>query len=148
MAQYHRHSLTGRNGLSFPAGVDCRTAASCRSCQRALSSRQPDDLQLLASGLCQWRRVRDDADERMNLMHPYLTGTVPGTGGTIKETPGDFIVEEIPSYLPCGSGEHCYLTIEKYGITTLEAIRRIAQSLNLHRQGQRTGFHGLFPPDI
>ncbi len=67
----------------------------------------------------------------MNLMHPYLTGTVPGTGGTIKETPGDFIVEEIPSYLPCGSGEHCYLTIEKYGITTLEAIRRIAQSLKV-----------------
>ncbi|MBI5485186.1 MAG: tRNA pseudouridine(13) synthase TruD [Deltaproteobacteria bacterium] len=62
-------------------------------------------------------------------MHPYLTSHIPGIGGTIKETPDDFIVEEIPSYLPCGSGEHCYLTIEKSGITTLEAIRRIAAAL-------------------
>ena len=62
-------------------------------------------------------------------MHPYLTSHIPGIGGTIKESPDDFLVEEIPSYLPCGSGEHCYLTIEKRGITTLEAIRRIAAAL-------------------
>lgn len=46
-------------------------------------------------------------------IHPYLTSQVPGIGGTIKESAEDFQVEEIPSYLPCGSGEHCYLTIEK-----------------------------------
>lgn len=63
--------------------------------------------------------------------HPYLTAMVPGIGGTLKESPEDFIVEEIPSYLPCGSGEHCYLVIEKRGITTLEAIRRIAQVLKI-----------------
>lgn len=63
--------------------------------------------------------------------HPYLTAQLPGCGGTIKESPEDFRVEEIPSYLPCGSGEHCYLTIEKSGITTLEAIRRIAQALKV-----------------
>lgn len=62
-------------------------------------------------------------------MHPYLTAEIPGIGGTIKDSQDDFIVEEIPSYSPCGSGEHCYLTIEKRGITTLEAIRRIAVSL-------------------
>lgn len=62
-------------------------------------------------------------------MNPFLTDHIPGIGGTIKESPDDFIVEEIPSYLPCGSGEHCYLTIEKRGITTLEAIRRIAAVL-------------------
>lgn len=66
-----------------------------------------------------------------NKIHPYLTSAIPGCGGTIKETPDDFLVEEIPSYSPCGSGEHCYLTIEKHGITTLEAIRRIAKSLKV-----------------
>ncbi len=74
-------------------------------------------------------------------MHPYLTAGLPGCGGTIKESPEDFHVEEIPSYLPCGSGEHCYLTIEKSGITTLEAIRRIVQSLKV--QERDIGYAGM-----
>lgn len=41
------------------------------------------------------------------------------------------MVEEIPSYSPCGSGEHLYLTIEKRGITTLEAVRTISRSLGV-----------------
>jgi tRNA pseudouridine13 synthase len=64
-----------------------------------------------------------------NCIHPYLTSNVAGIGGTIKDSPEDFLVEEIPSYLPCGFGEHCYLIIEKRGITTLEAISRIAKKL-------------------
>ncbi len=36
-----------------------------------------------------------------------------GIGGVIKSTPGDFLVEEIPLYEPCGKGEHLYLKIEK-----------------------------------
>lgn len=79
--------------------------------------------------------------ERMNLMHPYLTSDLPGIGGTIKESPDDFQVEEIPSYLPCGSGEHCYLTIEKLGISTLEAIRRIAQCLGVPER--EVGYAGM-----
>ena len=63
-------------------------------------------------------------------MSAYLTSDLPGTGGFIKEFPEDFIVTEMPAYEPCGSGEHIYLTIEKRGITTLEAIRRIAQNMN------------------
>ena len=64
-------------------------------------------------------------------LHPYLTGQIPGIGGIIKESPADFSVTEIPAYPPCGSGEHCYLTIEKCCITTIEAIRRIAQALKV-----------------
>jgi len=64
-------------------------------------------------------------------MHPYLTADIPGCGGLLKESPEDFIVEEIPAYLPCGSGEHLYLTVEKRGLTTLEAIRRIAGALKV-----------------
>jgi tRNA pseudouridine13 synthase len=73
--------------------------------------------------------------------HPYLTAGIPGTGGTIKESPEDFLVEEVPSYLPCGFGEHCYLTIEKCGITTLEAISRIARSLKI--QERDIGYAGM-----
>lgn len=75
------------------------------------------------------------------VIHPYITAAIPGIGGIIKESPDDFIVEEIPSYLPCGSGEHCYLTIEKRGITTLDAIRRIANSLKI--QERDVGYAGL-----
>jgi len=74
-------------------------------------------------------------------IHPYLTSQVPGIGGTIKESPEDFLVEEIPSYLPCGSGEHCYLTIEKRGITTLEAISRIAKNLKVSERD--IGYAGM-----
>lgn len=72
---------------------------------------------------------------------PYLTKQIPGIGGIIKESPDDFLVEEIPSYLPCGSGEHCYLTIEKCGITTLEAISRIAKSLKINERD--IGYAGM-----
>lgn len=74
-------------------------------------------------------------------MHPYLTADIPGIGGAIKESPEDFRVEEIPSYLPCGSGEHCYLTIEKRGITTLEAISRIAKYLKVSER--EIGYAGM-----
>lgn len=74
-------------------------------------------------------------------LHPYLTSHIPGIGGVIKETPEDFVVEEIPAYEPCGSGEHCYLTIEKRGVATLEAIRRIARAL--HVQELDIGYAGM-----
>lgn len=76
-----------------------------------------------------------------NRPQPYLTTAIPGCGGTIKDSPEDFLVEEVPSYLPCGSGEHCYLTIEKRGMTTLEAIRRIAQALKVPER--EIGYAGL-----
>ena len=74
-------------------------------------------------------------------MHNYLTDHIPGTGGSIKESPDDFIVSEIPAYEPCGSGEHLYLTIEKRGVTTLEAIRRIARELNVSERD--VGYAGM-----
>lgn len=74
-------------------------------------------------------------------MHPYLTSQFPGIGGTIKESPDDFIVEEIPSYTPCGTGEHCYITIEKCGVTTLEAIRRVANNLKVPER--EIGYAGM-----
>jgi tRNA pseudouridine13 synthase len=74
-------------------------------------------------------------------MHPYFTADIPGTGGFIKEFPEDFIVSEIPAYEPCGTGEHLYLTFEKRGITTLEAIRRIAGRLKV--SDRDVGYAGM-----
>lgn len=64
-------------------------------------------------------------------MNSYLTANIPGTGGTIKESPEDFQVTELPLYLPCGTGEHTYAEIEKRGVPTLDALRRIARALEV-----------------
>jgi tRNA pseudouridine13 synthase len=74
-------------------------------------------------------------------MQKYLTAQVPGTGGSIKETPEDFLVEEIPAYLPSGQGEHCYAVIEKRGIATLEALRRLSKALGV--QERDLGYAGM-----
>ncbi len=74
-------------------------------------------------------------------MHKYLTANLPGTGGVIKEKPEDFQVSEIPLYLPCGDGEHTFVEIEKTGITTLEAIRRLARHLGV--QERDVGYAGM-----
>jgi len=74
-------------------------------------------------------------------MQRYLTAHLPGTGGIIKESADDFEVAEIPAYEPCGAGEHVYLTIEKRGLTTLEAIRRVAHELRV--QEREIGYAGM-----
>src|SRR5512138_2005781 len=74
-------------------------------------------------------------------MYRFLTADIPGIGGTIKEIPGDFQVREIPLYPPCGEGEHTFTEIEKSGITTLEAVRRLSRALNIPER--EIGYAGL-----
>lgn len=45
----------------------------------------------------------------------------------MRVSPEDFYVEELPSFVPSGSGEHLLLTIEKRGMNTVFAAKRIAQ---------------------
>lgn len=45
----------------------------------------------------------------------------------MRAAPEDFLVEELPSFEPSGSGEHLLLTVEKRGMNTVFAARRIAQ---------------------
>jgi tRNA pseudouridine13 synthase len=71
----------------------------------------------------------------------YLTENHPGTGGSIKVSPEDFLVEEIPLYLPCGAGEHLYLFIEKRGITTLGLVKKLARATGLLERD--IGYAGL-----
>jgi tRNA pseudouridine13 synthase len=65
-------------------------------------------------------------------MLPYLTPEFPGVGGVIKQRAEDFFVQEIPLYEPGGEGEHVYCEIQKIGITTFQAIHRLANVLNVH----------------
>ena len=62
---------------------------------------------------------------------PFLTRTLPGTGGQIKTCPDDFVVEEIPLYQPCGDGGHTYLLVEKRGLSTHHMVGRIARALRV-----------------
>lgn len=61
----------------------------------------------------------------------YLTIDQPGIGGRIKVRPEDFFVEEIPLYSPVGEGQHVYATIEKIGLSTPAAVRKIARALGI-----------------
>ncbi|MEJ2200975.1 MAG: tRNA pseudouridine(13) synthase TruD [Desulfuromonadaceae bacterium] len=74
-------------------------------------------------------------------MSDYLTTAVPGTGGHIKASPEDFLVEEIPLYNPCGEGEHLYLLVEKFGITTHELLHRLARACRIKER--EIGYAGL-----
>src|SRR5919107_3612385 len=62
---------------------------------------------------------------------PYLTRDFPGIGGTLKNRAEDFFVQEVPLYEPAGEGEHVYCEIQKVGLTTFEAISRVARKLNV-----------------
>jgi len=72
---------------------------------------------------------------------PFLTGTLPGIGGHIRTVPEDFHVEERPLYLPCGEGEHVYVTITKRGLSTPDLVRRLSSTLGV--KAQAIGVAGL-----
>jgi tRNA pseudouridine13 synthase len=75
----------------------------------------------------------------MNL--PYLTSDTPGIGGEIKQRPEDFFVQELPLYEPSGEGEHVYFEIEKSGLTTFEALDKIAAAINVNSRD--IGYAGM-----
>lgn len=62
---------------------------------------------------------------------PYATPDVPGVGGTLRNRPEDFFVQEIPLYEPAGEGTHIHFEVQKTGLTTRETINRIARALDV-----------------
>jgi len=52
---------------------------------------------------------------------------VPVLAARIRGTPEDFFVEELPGFEPSGAGEHLLLTVEKRGMNTAFAAKRIAE---------------------
>ena len=72
---------------------------------------------------------------------PYLTRDLPGVGGTLRQVPEDFRVDEVPAYSPTGEGEHVFVHIEKWEITTLDAVRLLAGALGV--AARDVGYAGL-----
>ena len=70
----------------------------------------------------------------------YLTPG-SGIGGTIKTRPEDFLVEEVPLYDPCGTGEHLYLGIQKTGVSHMELISHLRRHFDVPRRA--IGFAGM-----
>jgi tRNA pseudouridine13 synthase len=62
---------------------------------------------------------------------PLLTPGLPGIGGVLKHRPEDFIVDEIALHAADGAGKFSYARIEKTGISTWEAMRRLASFLRI-----------------
>ena len=62
---------------------------------------------------------------------PYLTAPLPGIGGVLRSRPEDFFVDEEPAYLPAGAGDHVFVHIEKRGLTTAQAVERLARELGV-----------------
>ncbi len=72
---------------------------------------------------------------------PFLTEEVPAIGGVLRAEPEDFRVEEIPAYAPSGEGDHLYVTFEKRGIATPDAVRSLARALGI--DPREAGWAGL-----
>ncbi len=66
---------------------------------------------------------------------------MPKPPALYKASPEDFRVEEVPLYLPSGSGEHLYVTFEKRGLTTDEAVRLLSRAAGV--QPRDVGVAGM-----
>ena len=60
---------------------------------------------------------------------------------TFRQSPIDFIVEEIPAFAASGEGEHLFLTIQKTNLTTNEALGRICRALGVNERS--AGYAGM-----
>ena len=81
------------------------------------------------------------AEGSQPLLGPYLTEGLPGVGGRLRVEKEDFLVEEVPAYEPCGEGEHTFVGIEKRGISTWEAVERLARAVGV--PPKTVGYAGL-----
>src|ERR1700755_384661 len=68
---------------------------------------------------------------------PYATAKSLSVRGKIRTVPEDFRVEELPAYPPSGQGEHVFVRFEKTGLTTQEALTRIARALAVDARAAR-----------
>lgn len=62
---------------------------------------------------------------------PFVTGHLPGIGGSIKLAPEHFIVEEVPLYEAEGSGPHVYINLTRAGWTTRDVAIQLGQCFDV-----------------
>ena len=72
---------------------------------------------------------------------PYATPDFPGIGGAIRERAEDFFVQELPLYEASGDGPHVLFEAQKVGMTTRDAVSRIARALGVRPAD--VGYAGL-----
>lgn len=63
---------------------------------------------------------------------PRAVPDAPRVFARIKERLTDFVVEEVPAYLPCVEGLHIYLWVEKRDCSGGDLIRRLSAVLGVH----------------
>ncbi len=56
---------------------------------------------------------------------------LPTLTGTLKSTPEDFVVEEVPAYEPSGDGEHLFLWIEKRDLSGEQLLKILGRLLEI-----------------
>jgi tRNA pseudouridine13 synthase len=70
------------------------------------------------------RDIQENVDDHQTLPRAHGVAVL---AARMRTTPDDFFVEELPGFEPSGSGEHLLLTIEKRGMNTVFAAKRLAQ---------------------
>lgn len=72
---------------------------------------------------------------------PLWTTALPGTGGAVGPKLEDFQVDEVPAYVPSGSGEHLYVRVRKRGMTTRDAALSLSRAAGV--QERDIGYAGM-----
>lgn len=72
---------------------------------------------------------------------PFLTASLPGTGGVLRTHPEDFVVDELAAYPAAGTGDHVLVHVEKRDLTTAGAADALARALGV--DGRDVGWAGL-----
>ncbi len=65
---------------------------------------------------------------------PMISDALARVCGTLKDSPEDFEVEEVPAYEPCGEGEHLYLWVQKRDMTGPNMVKLLARHLGVREQ--------------
>ncbi|MDF1660152.1 MAG: tRNA pseudouridine(13) synthase TruD [Planctomycetota bacterium] len=79
--------------------------------------------------------------DELKILYFSQLQSLPGISGESRQELGDFTVEEEALYEPSDEGEHCYLWIEKQGISTRGAIRKLSRALG--KRERDFGYAGL-----
>jgi tRNA pseudouridine13 synthase len=78
--------------------------------------------------------------KRMLAQPPFISGHLPGIGGTLKAIPEHFQVEEVLPYSPCGAGEHVFMKLRRTGWNTTDVAAALGDVLGL--RGPDIGWGG------
>ncbi|MGQ0633754.1 MAG: tRNA pseudouridine(13) synthase TruD [Planctomycetaceae bacterium] len=65
---------------------------------------------------------------------PCETDSLPGIGGQCKVRAEDFVVDEVPMYLPAEQGDHVFLRIEKRELSAEQLTSHVARCLKIAHQ--------------